>query len=96
VLHSISRLAGALRSADQTTQAGRLSGALAGYRDKEDLITLGIYERGVNALLDKTIELKPEIDALLRQTPSEHVTPEASWKTVKAMADKLAGVRAHV
>lgn len=96
VLHSISRLAGALRSADQTAQAGRLSGALAAYRDKEDLITLGIYERGVNALLDKTIELKPEIDALLRQAPSEHVTPEASWKTVKAMADKLAGVRAHV
>lgn len=95
VLHSISRLAGVLHSSDQASQAAQVSSALAAYTDKEDLITLGIYERGVNALLDKTIELKPEIDRFLRQTPLEHVRVDESWQRLKTIATKLAGAVQH-
>lgn len=96
VLHSISRLASVLHTPEQAAQASQISSALAAYTDKEDLITLGIYERGVNVLLDKTIELKPEIDRFLRQKPLEHVRAEESWQLVKTIAGKLAGAGQHV
>jgi flagellum-specific ATP synthase len=45
---------------------------LAAYRDKADLIAIGAYERGTDPLVDRAVDLKPEIDAILRQGLDEH------------------------
>ena len=50
--------------------------ALAAYRDKEDLISIGAYQRGSDPLVDVAIDLRPKINDFLRQrvddpTPAE-------------------------
>lgn len=95
VLHSISRLAGVLRTPEQRQLVERVRSALGAYHNSEDLIELGAYEKGSHPLLDKIIELKPEIDVLLAQSPHEHVAPEKAWQIVRHLAQKLQKVTGH-
>ncbi|MNQ72119.1 Type III secretion ATP synthase HrcN [compost metagenome] len=89
VLHSISRLAGTLHTQDQKGQVERLRSALGSYQNSVDLIELGAYEKGSQPLLDTMIDLKPEFDALLRQTPQEHFPSSGTWKTVLQLVQRL-------
>ena len=73
----------------------RLRSALGIYHNSEDLIELGAYEKGSHPVLDKMIELKPEIDVLLRQSPDEHVAAEKAWQSVRQLARKLDQVIGH-
>lgn len=95
VLHSISRLAGVLRTAEQRLLVERLRSALGTYHNSEDLIELGAYEKGSHPVLDKMIELKPEIDVLLRQSPEEHIAAEKAWQSVRQLVQKLNQVIGH-
>jgi flagellum-specific ATP synthase len=89
VLHSISRLAGALHTREQKSQVERLRSALGTYQNSVDLIELGAYEKGSQPLLDTMIELKPEFDGLLQQTPEEHFPASSTWKTVLELVQRL-------
>ncbi|TWC11294.1 type III secretion system FliI/YscN family ATPase [Pseudomonas sp. SJZ085] len=89
VLHSISRLAGALHTHEQKSQVERLRSALGSYQSSADLIELGAYEKGSQPLLDTMIELKSEFDALLQQTPEEHFPASGTWKTVLELVQRL-------
>jgi flagellum-specific ATP synthase len=71
ILGSISRLSSTVASSAHQTAAGRLREALATYRGSEDLISIGAYIAGTNPALDDAIALMPEINAFLRQTPTE-------------------------
>jgi flagellum-specific ATP synthase len=72
VLQSVSRLVSEV-TADEVRLAGmELRQLLAAYRDKADLIAIGAYERGTDPLVDRAVDLKPEIDAFLRQGLDEH------------------------
>jgi flagellum-specific ATP synthase len=95
VLHSISRLAGSLRNGSQKQSIDRIRNALGTYHSAHDLIQLGAYEKGSNPLLDKMIELKPDIDRMLCQQPGEHSAIDVSWKMVDSLAQKLAKVTDH-
>lgn len=91
VLHSISRLAGNLRSNEQKDAVERLRGALGTYQNSADLIELGAYEKGAHPLLDKMIELKPEFDSFFKQAPREHHPIASSWQTIQRLALRLKG-----
>ncbi|MDE3166907.1 MAG: FliI/YscN family ATPase [Acidobacteriota bacterium] len=67
VLHSVSRLAPAIATPVQKEAARRIRGALAAYREAEDLIQLGAYVAGANADLDASIRLRPDLLDFLRQ-----------------------------
>jgi flagellum-specific ATP synthase len=67
VLQSVSRLAGELLEPPVLGAAGALRESLAVYRDNEDLITLGAYQRGTDARVDAAIELRPALTRFLRQ-----------------------------
>ncbi|WP_339527230.1 FliI/YscN family ATPase [Pseudomonas sp. EA_35y_Pfl2_R111] len=95
VLHSISRLAGSLRSKEQKDAVERVRGAMGTYSNSEDLIELGAYEKGSHPLLDSMIELKPEVDALLKQSPQEHHPVEKSWQAVQQLARQLSKGAGH-
>jgi flagellum-specific ATP synthase len=95
VLHSISRLAGSLRSKEQKDAVERVRGAMGTYSNSEDLIELGAYEKGSHPLLDSMIELKPDVDALLKQSPQEHHPVEKSWQTVQQLARQLTKGTGH-
>jgi len=95
VLHSVSRLAGQLQTTEQRQLAGRLRSAMGIYRNSEDLIELGAYEKGSQPLLDRMIALKPELDALLTQSPQEHVAPDRAWQLVRHLLNALENGVSH-
>ena len=47
---------------------------LAAYRDNEDLISIGAYQRGGNRAADAAIDMREEIDRYLRQPVEQPAT----------------------
>jgi flagellum-specific ATP synthase len=47
---------------------------LSAYRDHEDLISIGAYRRGSNALIDLAIDTRDDINRFLRQRREESCT----------------------
>ncbi len=67
VLHSVSRLANRLSSAEQKQAAVKIREALSTYQRAEDLINLGAYVAGSNAALDAAIRVRPQLLSFLKQ-----------------------------
>jgi len=71
VLQSVSRLRDQIVDGAQLDHALRLSAAMATYADHEDLITLGAYQAGSNAEVDRALALRPQLLGFLRQRAEE-------------------------
>ena len=82
VLNSISRLQSKITAREQQSSMRALRQALASYHQSEDLIQLGAYVAGSNAVLDRSIQLRPEIMNFLRQEP----------QTVSPLEETVAGL----
>jgi flagellum-specific ATP synthase len=67
VLESVSRVAPRIMTAEQIGQATDLRRLMAAYRDARDLIEIGAYVKGANALVDRAVQLKAATDHFLRQ-----------------------------
>ena len=82
VLASVSRVMPAVVSAAHLAAAATLRGLLAAYNDARDLISVGAYQTGANAQVDRALRLLPEIQRFLRQRPDE---PTSFEDTVAAL-----------
>jgi flagellum-specific ATP synthase len=71
VLESVSRLSQDVCTEQEWAITSEARDLLAVFRRNEDLINLGAYTRGVNARIDRAIELHDRITAFLRQRPHE-------------------------
>jgi flagellum-specific ATP synthase len=71
VLQSVSRLVGEIVTPAVQAAGQQVRAALAAYRDKEDLISIGAYQRGSDPLVDVAIDQRPTINAFLRQHVDE-------------------------
>jgi flagellum-specific ATP synthase len=89
VLQSVSRLIGEIVTPEVRDAGTRLRSALAAYREKEDLISIGAYQPGTDPLLDATIALRPRIDGFLRQRVDEPSTVDAADAELIALANEL-------
>jgi flagellum-specific ATP synthase len=87
VLASVSRLMPWVAAEGHRRDAVRLRRLLAAYRDAEDLIQVGAYARGSDALVDEAILLMPAIAGLLSQATTERHTLA---ETVSALGGVLA------
>jgi flagellum-specific ATP synthase len=76
VLESVSRVRDVVIDADHRRAAETVARHLANYREREDLITIGAYQRGTDPVLDSAIAAREPIQAFLRQDASEQ-TPLA-------------------
>jgi flagellum-specific ATP synthase len=65
--------------------------SIAAYREKEDLIAIGAYQRGTDPLVDSAIALRGQIDAFLRQRVDELSTAEEADERLLAIAAELGG-----
>ncbi|WP_391571540.1 flagellar protein export ATPase FliI [Cohnella sp.] len=74
VLSSVSRVMKDIVSEDQQGAAEQLKKLLAVYRDSEDLINIGAYQRGSNAEIDKAIQYYDLIRNYTQQRTNEKVT----------------------
>jgi type III secretion protein N (ATPase) len=71
VLPSLSRLMTAVADAGHRAAAGRLRELLAAYERHRDLIALGAYQRGADAVTDRAIASMDAINDFLRQRTDE-------------------------
>jgi flagellum-specific ATP synthase len=89
ILHSVSRLTGAVASRQQQDAARRMRQALSAYRDSEDLIQLGAYVSGSNPALDTSIRLRPELLGFLRQDHLEKTPLDETLRRLEELAGRL-------
>jgi type III secretion protein N (ATPase) len=69
VLASLSRLMPQVTSPQHRRLAARLRSLLAAYEQRRDLILLGAYERGSDALTDEAIDRHSALEEFLAQSP---------------------------
>lgn len=86
VLVSLSRLQSHLAAPEHQAAATRVRSLMATFKENEDLIAIGAYQRGVNAQIDHAIAVKPAIDNFLGQ-PSRQI---AAWSESLDALKKLA------
>jgi flagellum-specific ATP synthase len=91
VLQSVSRLVGEIVTPEIREAGNRLRSALASYREKEDLISIGAYQPGTDPLLDAAIALRPAMDGFLRQSIDELTTAEEADHALVSLAGQLPG-----
>ncbi|HET8977317.1 MAG TPA: FliI/YscN family ATPase [Solirubrobacteraceae bacterium] len=91
VLQSVSRLVGEITTPEVQHAGQRLRAALAAYREKEDLISIGAYQRGTDPLLDATIALRPSIDGFLRQRVEDFTSLADADAALLGLAAHLGG-----
>ena len=71
VLESISRVEPAILTREQRAMTSEIRRMLAAYREAKDLIEIGAYITGSNALVDRAVRQKEQIDQFLCQDISE-------------------------
>jgi flagellum-specific ATP synthase len=89
VLQSVSRLIGEIVTPEVREAGQRLRAALAAYREKEDLISIGAYQRGTDPVLDSAVALRSQINAFLRQAVDERSTVEGADAQLTSLAQDL-------
>jgi flagellum-specific ATP synthase len=67
VLDSLSRLMPSIAGNEHMKKATELRGLLAAYARSEDLIRIGAYQRGSDPVLDRAVEILPQLQNYLRQ-----------------------------
>jgi flagellum-specific ATP synthase len=90
VLHSVSRLISEITTSEVREAGQRLRAALATYREKEDLISIGAYQHGTDPLLDAAIALRPSINAFLRQRVEDFTSLDDADAALLELAAHLA------
>lgn len=83
---SVSRVMSDVVDPDHMTAAIRLRRLIAAYMDNRDLVLMGGYAPGQDALLDEALRLWPAISALLGQDQSEETSLADSRTALIALA----------
>jgi flagellum-specific ATP synthase len=71
ILESLSRLMPNVTSEEHMRKAKALRLLLASYARSEDLIRIGAYQKGADPVLDRAVEVLPQLNAFLHQRPEE-------------------------
>jgi flagellum-specific ATP synthase len=86
ILESKSRVRNAVIDADHRASADTLQRVEAAYREKEDLILVGAYQKGTDPNVDTAIELRPQIQAFLQQTPETSTSFDETKQQLATLA----------
>jgi flagellar biosynthesis/type III secretory pathway ATPase len=89
VLDSKSRVRDHLLDATERQAANRLLRAEAAYREKEDLIMVGAYQKGSDLFVDAAVQLREQMLGFVQQRPDES-TPYAETRArLGALASRI-------
>ena len=91
VLASVSRLVGEVVTSDVRSAGDDVRRLMAAYRDKSDLIAIGAYQQGSDAVTDAAIAAREPIDSFLRQKPDEVTSADEADSMLTQLA-LLSGV----
>lgn len=90
ITQSVSRLAPQITEKPQQQSAQLVRRLLAALAENEDLISIGAYRRGANPEVDAAIEMRTEIEALLRQPVDEAPPFDQAVEQLTTVARKAA------
>ena len=88
VLGSLSRCMKDVVTDEHKALAREMRELLAAYKEVEDMVLLGTYVRGSNAIADRAIIMMPQINQFLKQGIHEKSSLE---QTVQRMKDLIVG-----
>ena len=71
VLDSLSRLMSSVATPEHKAKSQALRMLLSAYSRSEDLIRIGAYQKGFDATLDRAVQIVPELEKFLQQSPTE-------------------------
>lgn len=77
-----------MTSREHRIVSSHLRDLMAAYKQSEDLITVGAYARGSNPKVDKAIAIIDDLNALLKQDISEHVSMDQLFENMIEIARK--------
>lgn len=86
VLGSVSRLFPQVVAPEQVERARRIMASMAVYRENEDLIQIGAYQKGNSEEIDRAIALRPRWQEFLRQDRSESFSFEETQRALIELA----------
>lgn len=89
VLESLSRTMSETASREQLLWAQELRKILAVYQENEELIRLGAYKKGSDALVDLSIQFKPQIDSFLQQDREDKTSFEEMKKLMQLLYEGI-------
>jgi FliI/YscN family ATPase len=89
VLESKSRVRDQIIQAEQRDQAESILRLESAYREKEDLILVGAYQKGTNLNVDAAIQYRDDILALLRQRADETSALHETQTRIRALANNI-------
>ncbi|MEM1126007.1 MAG: FliI/YscN family ATPase [Bacteroidota bacterium] len=92
VLQSVSRVMPRITTDDERRVADAARSLLAAYRNAEDLIRIGAYEPGADALLDRAVAAHPALTGFLRQRTAEPLDP-TPIETLETLLGHVPGSR---
>jgi flagellum-specific ATP synthase len=83
VLESVSRLAPDVLNPEELELTSQARDLMSVFRKNEDLINLGAYQKGVNARIDRAIDLSDRFTGLLRQDATDLTDRKQSFDQLK-------------
>jgi len=89
VLESKSRVRNQIIPPEQRADADALLRLEATYREKEDLIMVGAYQKGSNSSVDAAIDNRDDLLALLRQSSEETSRLSYTQQALRALANRI-------
>ncbi|MDP1858040.1 MAG: FliI/YscN family ATPase [Gemmatimonadaceae bacterium] len=95
VLESKSRVRDVIIDAPQRNAANMLMRMEAAYREKEDLILVGAYQKGTDPMVDAALRSRDSVLAYLQQRPDETTTFEGTRQALLQLMQR-AGVSGQV
>lgn len=85
ILGSVSRVMKDVSDAGHLKLRQRIIDIMATYRDAEDMISIGAYQKGSSPQIDQAVKLMPKINAFLRQGISKKVTVDMALNDLKLL-----------
>ncbi|HEX2581368.1 MAG TPA: flagellar protein export ATPase FliI [Dongiaceae bacterium] len=89
VLRSLSRSMPGCNTNEENTLVSTARRYLAAYANMEELIRLGAYKKGSDALTDKAIDLYPALDGLLAQNRTEAADLQQSYACLRKILEEV-------
>lgn len=88
VLDSVSRLMLDVITPEHRAAAGEIKELLATYRDNEDIINIGAYNKGRSAKIDRAIDHIDAVNRFLKQDINEQIDPDRAISELLELAEK--------
>jgi flagellum-specific ATP synthase len=94
VLSSVSRLSTRVWTAEQAGLIMKLKAMIARFEDTRDLRLMGGYRGGMDAALDKAVDLVPRLYEAIKQSPDDPASMDAFQEIARAFAPEPAAAGA--